>query len=429
MHTMNWFLPAVLVLALTIGSGPGCGGSDKEPEDAAVDLALDVLTDSRQSPEDVAAEVLDGGIAQDIPREADLPPEVDLHDLLTDSFVEELKELPEAGETLDLGPELPMEITQDIVTEVAPEVVVVECPDGLFGCQDGECIEAALTCDGWKDCGDGSDEAPALCAGQGCVDGAWQCEDGECIPELYLCDDFDDCLGAEDEAEEMCGATTCPEGMWLCPIMESCISATLVCDGNYDCAMGEDEEEDLCAGLECPQGTWTCDDGSCIDMTWVCDGNDDCGGSEDEEAIMCEAMPCPPAKWQCPTGACLFADMVCDGWPDCADGPDETAALCGVEGCKAGAWPCTDGSCILEVWRCNGENECAGGEDEEADMCAEITCDDAFVPTCVDGLYTDCILGFKKEVLCLDYCISLGFAGFDSCIPDEVLGHDVCLCL
>ena len=37
------------------------------------------------------------------------------------------------------------------------------CPEGLFRCGNGQCIDPLYKCNGKKDCNDGSDESVALC--------------------------------------------------------------------------------------------------------------------------------------------------------------------------------------------------------------------------------------------------------------------------
>ena len=40
------------------------------------------------------------------------------------------------------------------------------CPDGEFKCDNYACTSNKNLCDGVDNCGDGSDEAPALCNGE-----------------------------------------------------------------------------------------------------------------------------------------------------------------------------------------------------------------------------------------------------------------------
>lgn len=41
--------------------------------------------------------------------------------------------------------------------------VQLMCPEGLFRCDNGNCIDPNYKCNGKKDCKDGSDESVALC--------------------------------------------------------------------------------------------------------------------------------------------------------------------------------------------------------------------------------------------------------------------------
>lgn len=61
------------------------------------------------------------------------------------------------------------------------------------------CTSQAFVCDLDDDCGDGSDESEAVCAGATCAPTAYVCANGKCIAPRWRCDHDDDCGDGSDE--------------------------------------------------------------------------------------------------------------------------------------------------------------------------------------------------------------------------------------
>jgi hypothetical protein len=108
-----------------------------------------------------------------------------------------------------------------------------ECAEDLM-C-DGGTVKG-LSCDGFPDCEDESDEAN--CPTFGCTDGSQ-------IPEAYKCDGEADCPSGNDESN-------CPAGSeFTCDNGEK-VPASFECDGEADCEDSSDEPAD-CAQITCPE--------------------------------------------------------------------------------------------------------------------------------------------------------------------------------
>ena len=62
------------------------------------------------------------------------------------------------------------------------------------------CVHSSWTCDGDRDCPDGSDESQEVCKeGIECESDQFMCGDGQCIPEHLHCDGEDHCADQSDE--------------------------------------------------------------------------------------------------------------------------------------------------------------------------------------------------------------------------------------
>ncbi|XP_026143823.1 ST14 transmembrane serine protease matriptase a isoform X2 [Carassius auratus] len=148
------------------------------------------------------------------------------------------------------------------------------CPE-QFQCNNKRCIKPDLRCDGWNDCGDGTDERSCQCDAS-----MIQCKTGICKPMFWRCDGVDDCGDGTDELN--CG---CKVGEFKCTDNQ-CVSEKLKCDGKQDCKDGSDEEG--CTRDICKVSTFACNNGKCITkQNPVCDGQDDCGDNSDESSCDC----------------------------------------------------------------------------------------------------------------------------------------------
>ena len=80
------------------------------------------------------------------------------------------------------------------------------CKADEFACLEHHfCVHSSWTCDGDRDCPDGSDESQEVCKdGVECESDEFRCGDGKCIPEYLYCDGAENC---EDLSDEKKGCT------------------------------------------------------------------------------------------------------------------------------------------------------------------------------------------------------------------------------
>ncbi|CAJ1085632.1 suppressor of tumorigenicity 14 protein homolog isoform X1 [Xyrichtys novacula] len=174
-------------------------------------------------------------------------------------------------------------VDQGFTAEYEAFVPTNPCP-GRFQCTNNLCLNKTLQCDGWNDCGDGSDEDNCICEAS-----QMKCKNGRCKPKFWECDGFDDC--GDNSDEENC--VKCKPGEFTCRNTR-CIPEKLLCDGKDDCSDGSDEAkcEKSLVLQRCSEFTFRCRDGHCISkLNPECDGEPDCKDGSDEDDCQCGTRP------------------------------------------------------------------------------------------------------------------------------------------
>lgn len=174
-------------------------------------------------------------------------------------------------------------VNQGFTAEYEAYVPTDPCPK-KFQCSNNLCVSMKLKCDGYNDCGDGSDEDNCKCGVS-----QIRCNNSLCKPKFWECDGFDDC--GDNTDEENC--EKCKLGQFLCS-NGRCVSEKLKCNGKDECGDGSDEAqcENSLLLESCSQFSFRCSDGRCVSRSNPeCDGHRDCQDGSDEDNCECGVRP------------------------------------------------------------------------------------------------------------------------------------------
>uniref|UniRef100_T1JLT2 G-protein coupled receptors family 1 profile domain-containing protein n=1 Tax=Strigamia maritima TaxID=126957 RepID=T1JLT2_STRMM len=292
------------------------------------------------------------------------------------------------------------------------------CWFGEFSCNNGQCIQAALLCDGNRNCLDGSDENQCdieldyvRCSDQSlihryfwcdewpdCKDNhadelncrncsldEFQCSNTRCIKFANVCDMVCDCAYTCEDENNCQGqykiintvlswmphnlttvhALDIPicdsKSTYFCPKTTRCIHKTFICNSKNDCETnGESSDEFGCIYDNCSNNFIICDDGRCLPDFVQCDFIKHCTDGLDEKD--CDFPSCTKKEFRCLNGQCIKEELKCDAAYDCYDRSDEID--CHSKKCPLGFYQCLTGQCIQSSWNCDFHVDCPDGSDE-----------------------------------------------------------------
>ena len=110
------------------------------------------------------------------------------------------------------------------------------CKADEFTCLEHHfCVHSSWTCDGDRDCPDGSDESEEVCKdGVECESDEFRCGDGKCIPAYSYCDGAEHCEDLSDEEKGCTGKKPLKVNHTVSSntsevLMDECLSEPPVC--------------------------------------------------------------------------------------------------------------------------------------------------------------------------------------------------------
>ncbi|VVC40317.1 Hypothetical protein CINCED_3A018266 [Cinara cedri] len=127
----------------------------------------------------------------------------------------------------------------------------ITCPSYAFRCKYGACVDESAKCNGIKDCVDGSDENLPECKtntqvnqtiGTKCQGrNKFKCKSGKCINKASTCDGIRDCQDGSDETLLLCKNVQCSKYAFKCDY-GACVNKSSECFGKEQCSNGSVQE-------------------------------------------------------------------------------------------------------------------------------------------------------------------------------------------
>ncbi|XP_059575569.1 CD320 antigen isoform X3 [Alligator mississippiensis] len=138
------------------------------------------------------------------------------------------------------------------------------CGPHLWQCRTSRlCLPRGHLCDGRRDCPDGTDESAEACQlhealsstvpstasteAPPCGADEFRCLQGGCVPLQQTCDGERNCADGSDEST--CSSTPglpCGPHLWQCRTASLCLPRGHLCNGHRDCPDGTDESAEAC---------------------------------------------------------------------------------------------------------------------------------------------------------------------------------------